>query len=36
MAAGKFRIENTYYEQWFTPRDKSVVTFSSGLIHSRM
>jgi MEMO1 family protein len=33
MAAGKFRIERTYYEQWFTPRDTSAVTFSSGLVH---
>jgi hypothetical protein len=35
MAAGDFRIERTYYEQWFTPRDKSVVTFSSGLVQAR-
>ncbi len=35
MAAGAFRFERTYYEQWFTPRDASVVTFSSGLVHSR-
>jgi predicted class III extradiol MEMO1 family dioxygenase len=34
MAAGKFHIDRTYYEQWFTPRDKSVVTFSSGLVRS--
>jgi AmmeMemoRadiSam system protein B len=34
MAAGKFQIDRTYYEQWFTPRDKSVVTFSSGLVHA--
>jgi hypothetical protein len=32
MAAGAFRFERTYYEQWFTPRDASVVTFSSGLV----
>jgi len=32
MAAGKFHFERTYYEQWFTPRDTSVVTFSSGLV----
>jgi len=35
MAAGKFRIANTYYEQWFTPRDASAVTFSSGRVFSR-
>jgi AmmeMemoRadiSam system protein B len=35
MAAGNFRIERTYYEQWFTARDTSAVTFSSGLIHAR-
>jgi AmmeMemoRadiSam system protein B len=34
MAAGKFRFERTYYEQWFTPRDTSVVTFSSGLVQT--
>ena len=32
MAAGAFRFERTYYEQWFTPRDASVVTFSSGVV----
>ncbi len=32
MAAGTFRFERTYYEQWFTSRDASVVTFSSGLV----
>jgi AmmeMemoRadiSam system protein B len=32
MAAGNFRLERTYYEQWFTPRDTSAVTFSSGLV----
>jgi hypothetical protein len=35
MSAGQFRLERTYYEQWFTPRDTSVVTFSSGLVHLR-
>jgi AmmeMemoRadiSam system protein B len=35
MAAGNFRLERTYYEQWFTPRDTSAVTFSSGLVLSR-
>lgn len=34
MAAGNFRIDRTYYEQWLTPRDKSVVTFSSGLVQA--
>ena len=34
MAAGHFQIERTYYEQWFTPRDTSVVTFSSGLVRA--
>jgi MEMO1 family protein len=34
MAAGSFQIERTYYEQWFTARDASAVTFSSGLIRS--
>jgi predicted class III extradiol MEMO1 family dioxygenase len=29
---GKFRIQRTYYEQWFTDRDASAVTFSSGRI----
>jgi AmmeMemoRadiSam system protein B len=29
---GKFRLERTCYEQWFTERDASAVTFSSGLI----
>ena len=33
--AGKFAIERTYYEQWFTPQDASAVTFSSGLVFSR-
>jgi AmmeMemoRadiSam system protein B len=35
MAAGAFRIERTYHEQWFTPRDASVVTFSSGLVRTK-
>jgi AmmeMemoRadiSam system protein B len=35
MAAGNFRIERTYYEQWFTPQDASAVTFSSGLAYVR-
>ena len=35
MAAGNFRFERTSYEQWFTPRDTSVVTFSSGWVHTR-
>jgi hypothetical protein len=30
--AGKFAIERTYYEQWFTERDASAVTFSSGRV----
>jgi AmmeMemoRadiSam system protein B len=28
----KFKIARTYYEQWFTERDHSAVTFSSGTI----
>jgi AmmeMemoRadiSam system protein B len=32
LAAGDFRLQRTHYEQWFTPRDASVVTFSSGLV----
>jgi AmmeMemoRadiSam system protein B len=35
MAAGKFRLERTSYEQWFTPRDTSVVTFSGGVVLTR-
>jgi AmmeMemoRadiSam system protein B len=35
MAAGKFRLERTHYEQWFTPRDASVVTFSGGVVSIR-
>jgi AmmeMemoRadiSam system protein B len=30
--AGKFRLQRTWYEQWFTERDASVVTFSSGRV----
>lgn len=30
--AGKFTIQRTFYEQWFTERDASAVTFSSGRI----
>jgi len=30
--AGKFALERTYYEQWFTPQDASAVTFSSGRV----
>ncbi len=29
---GKLRPRRTYYEQWFTERDASAVTFSSGII----
>jgi len=29
---GKFTIQRTYYEQWFTERDASAVTFSSGRV----
>ena len=29
---GKVQIERTFYEQWFTERDASAVTFSSGII----
>jgi len=29
---GNFLIQRTFYEQWFTPRDASAVTFSSGRI----
>jgi AmmeMemoRadiSam system protein B len=32
MAAGNFRFERNSYEQWFTPSDSSVVTFSGGLV----
>jgi AmmeMemoRadiSam system protein B len=33
-AGGKnhFAIQRTFYEQWFTPRDASAVTFSSGRV----
>ena len=30
--AGKFRLQLTYYEQWFTKEDASAVTFSSGRV----
>jgi AmmeMemoRadiSam system protein B len=30
--AGKFAIQRTFYEQWFTERDASAVTFSSGRV----
>jgi len=30
--AGKFIIQRTFYEQWFTARDASAVTFSSGRV----
>jgi AmmeMemoRadiSam system protein B len=30
--AGKFTLQRTWYEQWFTERDASAVTFSSGRI----
>jgi AmmeMemoRadiSam system protein B len=29
---GKFQIQRTYYEQWFTEHDASAVTFSSGRV----
>ncbi len=29
---GPFQIQRTFYEQWFTERDASVVTFSSGRV----
>jgi len=32
--AGKFTLQRTYYEQWFTERDASAVTFSSGRVLS--
>ncbi len=32
LDAGKFSIQRTHYEQWFTERDASAVTFSSGCI----
>jgi len=32
LSAGKFTIQRTYYEQWFTERDASAVTFSSGRV----
>jgi len=30
--AGKITLQRTYYEQWFTQRDASAVTFSSGRV----
>ena len=33
--AGKFTVQRTHYEQWFTERDASAVTFSSGRILER-
>jgi len=30
--AGKFTIQRTFYEQWFTEQDTSAVTFSSGRV----
>jgi AmmeMemoRadiSam system protein B len=32
LSAGKFSIQRTCYEQWFTERDASAVTFSSGRV----
>jgi predicted class III extradiol MEMO1 family dioxygenase len=32
LAGKPFAIQRTYYEQWFTERDASVVTFSSGRV----
>jgi MEMO1 family protein len=32
LAGRPFSIQRTYYEQWFTERDASVVTFSSGRV----
>ena len=32
--AGKFSIQRTFYEQWFTREDASAVTFSSGRVLS--
>jgi AmmeMemoRadiSam system protein B len=29
---GALTVQRTFYEQWFTPRDASVVTFSSGRV----
>ena len=31
---GKFRLQRTHYEQWFTKNDASVVTFSSGRVQT--
>ena len=36
LAAGKFRIQRTHYEQWFTAQDASTVTFSSGRIYKNL
>lgn len=37
MAAGegRFALQRTYYEQWFTPSDTSAVTFSSGIVRTK-
>jgi predicted class III extradiol MEMO1 family dioxygenase len=32
LAGNPFALQRTYYEQWFTERDASVVTFSSGRV----
>jgi len=32
MENGKFAIQRTFYEQWFTERDASAVTYSSGRV----
>ena len=32
LAGKPFQIQRTYYEQWFTERDASAVTFSSGRV----
>jgi predicted class III extradiol MEMO1 family dioxygenase len=34
LASGNFTIQRTFYEQWFTERDASAVTFSSGRVLS--
>ena len=34
--AGKFFSQRTFYEQWFTERDASAVTFSSGRIGEKL
>jgi len=33
---GEFTIQRTYYEQWFTERDASAVTFSSGRVLGKL